>query len=136
MNSTRRLIVFEAKPCWQPELQRRFLNKGVDVGACRSIRDLNKRLSSEAVNAVVLDLAADLTGSLRWLLQRGGSCRQVPVIVVASAEQASLEWHLRELGATVFVDTSIGGARMAAVCRKLWQRENHSLPGPHTPQSN
>ncbi len=116
----RRLIIFEAEPYWQPELQRRFLSENVEIGACRSIGDLKARVIAAPFDGVVLDLAADAGGSLRWLSwldERGG---KLPTIVVAAAEHADWEWSVREAGATAFVNEFIGGHQMAAVCRKIW----------------
>lgn len=120
MNTLRRLLVFEARPCWQPELQRRLLEEGVEVGACRSIRDLGERLVRDAVDGVILDLAGDVIGALRWLARRDDDAVQPPVLVVAASNLSCLEWRVRELGATAFVEDQISAARVAAVCRKLW----------------
>ena len=116
----RRLIIFEAEPYWQPELQRRFLPESVEVGACRTVGDLEARVNVAPFDGVVLDLAADVGGSLRWLSRLGERGDPLPTVVVAAAEHAAWEWHIRELGATAFVDEFIGGHRMAAVCRKMW----------------
>ncbi len=116
----RRLIIFEAEPYWQPELQRRFLRESVEVAACRSIGDLEIRVSTGPFDGVVLDLAADVSGSLHWLSRLGDRGGTVSVIVVAAADHAEWEWPIRELGATAFVDEFTGGSRMAAVCRKVW----------------
>lgn len=117
-------MVFEARPYWQPELQRRFVDENVEVSGCRSLRDLDKRLRRERTDVVVLDLAADVGGSLRWLARHDERYGPVPVIVVAGDEQLSLEWSVREQGATAFVSEFIGGRRMAAVCRKAWNRSS------------
>jgi hypothetical protein len=117
-----RIIVLETAPYWAPELERQFLSESVAIRACRSIRDLEALVRQEPIATILLDLAADVGGCLRWLGRRQQQSPGPPVTVVASAEHARLEWSVRELGAVVFVSEFTGGRRMAAVCRKQWGR--------------
>jgi hypothetical protein len=121
VSDTRRVIVFESVPYWGPELERQFLSEPVAVRACRSLRDLDALVGQEPLAGVLLDLAADVGGCLRWLGRRQQQSPSLPVTVVAPAEHLRLEWYVRELGALAFVSEFIGGRRMAAVCRKQWR---------------
>ena len=122
MSDTQRVIVFETAPYWAPELERQFLSEPVAVRACRSIRDLEALVRQEPAAGVLLDLAADAGGCLRWLGRREQQSPGPPATVVASADHSRLEWYVRELGAVAFVSEFIGGRRMAAVFRKQWER--------------
>lgn len=56
---------------------------------------------------------------LRWLAQLDAERRMVPVLVMAGAPLAPLEWSVRELGVVAWCDESVVGRRVAALCRKL-----------------
>jgi len=99
-------------------LQRQFLDEDVRVGACRSVQDLDRRLGEQVFDVCVIDLSADVTGRLRWLSDRSGRVANLTVIAIAEEAQQLLEWHVRELGATAFVDEYVSGTRLAAMCRK------------------
>ncbi len=117
---TRHVIVFESQPSWEPELQRQFLDDNVRVGACRSVKDLDQRLAHQAYDVCVIDLSADLAGLLRWLGDQQDHGARVATLAIATEEQQSLEWHVRELGATAFATEYVTGNQLAAMCRKQW----------------
>ncbi|MCA9026651.1 MAG: hypothetical protein KDA86_15700 [Planctomycetaceae bacterium] len=119
---TRHVIVFESQPFWAPELQRQFLDDDVHVRTCRSINDLQQRLAKQTYDVCIIDLSADLPGVLRWLgdWQIRGS--HTAILVIAAEEQKSLEWHVRELGASSFATEYVTGIQVAGMCRKQWNK--------------
>jgi hypothetical protein len=70
---------------------------------------------------VVLDLATAAEESLALIAQSGHSKFELPKIVLASGEQAELEWVIRDLGAVAFLAEPVSGDDLAALCRKQWQ---------------
>ncbi len=112
--------MFESQPYWEPELQRQFGGEDVQVGACRSTKDLDLRLSEVTFDVCVIDLIADGNGVLRWLGERLHRSPTIAVIVIAGEAQQSLEWHVRELGAAAFAAGDVTGKQLAAMCRKQW----------------
>lgn len=112
------MVVFERQPFFAPELQRQFLGEDVAVRACRMAPDVD---AGEADVAVV-HLDAAPRDVLQWLARRRVIGRDVPTIVVASEAMAEMEWPVRELGATSFVDEFVGGAHLARLCRKSLRR--------------
>ncbi len=113
-------FVFERQPRWAPELERQFIAEDVRVVACRSLRDLTERSQGVSRGVMVLDLAAETIGCLRFLGLRAADPAAVPTFVVGGGPTAHLEWVVRELGATLFFATIIPGHALAALCRRQW----------------
>ena len=68
---------------------------------------------------MVIDL--DSVADEGWRLLEGLAQipRQVFPVVIGSSEIDDLEWLARELGAVDFVENTIGGDALAAICRRL-----------------
>jgi hypothetical protein len=97
-------------------LQRQFLDEPVRVRACRACSEL----SSQASDAIVIDLPDNAAGCLQWLAARVGRPLATPAIVICRPESADLEWPLRDAGVhDVFVGDP-DGKRLARSCRQRW----------------
>jgi DNA-binding NtrC family response regulator len=124
--STPTAIVFEKAPRWAPELQRQFLDEEVRVIACRSVRDVVERAARVARGVILLDATAATAECLQFLREELSDPEALAVVIVGSKAVARLEWSFRELGAAAFFSKRIPGHEMAALCRRLWGRQNAS----------
>jgi hypothetical protein len=113
------VVVFEKRPRWAPELEREFADEEVRVVACRSIDDVAERSAGVERGAIVLDLAAEAAGCLRFLVRHHNDPR-LPVFVAGSDQSAEWEWPVRELGAAVFFSGRLRAFEMAGLCRRQW----------------
>jgi DNA-binding NtrC family response regulator len=118
----RAVVVFEKRPRWTPELERRFAGDNVRVRACRSTADIDVLLDAETATATVLvfDLASAAIECLHYLGRTFDRRRSVPVIVIGAGENAELEWLTREAGAIEFLPEHLGGRDLARICRRQW----------------
>ena len=138
--STPTAIVFEKAPRWAPELQRQFLDEEVRVIACRSLRDVIERAARVGRGVILLDASAAAADCLQFLREELSDPEALAVVIVANKAIAPLEWSFRELRAAAFFSRKIPGHEMAALCRRLWGRQNglraerlttsHSHQGP------
>ncbi len=85
---------------------------------CRSISDLHELVRCTPVAVVVADLGAAPAELLLWLGSLIRERLEPHVIVVAPGELISLEWTLRELGASCVVDEFVGGKPLALLCER------------------
>ena len=122
--NTPSVIVFERQPRWAPELQRQFLNDSARVIACRSVKDVEERLTGVLRGVVLLDASAAATDCLEFLKREMSDPTALPVVIVSSTKLARLEWSFRELGAAAFFPRKIPGHEMASLCRRLWSSES------------
>ncbi len=111
------VVVLEPTARWTSHL-RRHLADEVDVSRCAAVHDLDGRLVDRRGRLVVLDLAVDPAGCLRWLAQRR-VVEGLSVIVLTQPVTARLEWLARELGATTCLDEGVAAERMVRLCRRL-----------------
>ena len=114
----RSLIVFERKPRWFPELQRRFSDSGFPLVVCSAVNDVEQALrSGEGVVMLVMDGAED---RCLEVLRR---CSRLPTpprtIVMGTRHSTSLEWPVRELGVQAFVTERIVTSELVDLCRRL-----------------
>ena len=112
------LLIFERRPRWVPELERQFLGQDVRVRGCRSVKDVLKHCTPLANCVVILDLAAQPEDCLKTLERLMARSPSPTILVVASAMDRELEWPVRELGATAFLEEPIPGDEMAEWCRR------------------
>src|SRR5262245_32646352 len=113
------LIVFEKTPRWESELKRRIPSTTLLVRPCRSAADVLDLCRQMPGSVVVIDFAAGAAEGLRLLEALvARRMRALPVVIASTALQA-LEWPARELGAAGFVGETIGGAALAALCRRI-----------------
>jgi hypothetical protein len=110
------IIVFEKRPCREPELKRQFAGRNLNVRPCRSAADVRLLMDRMPGSVLVLDLAAGPDECLR-LVGHAAQVRQA--VVVGPPEFAELEWPLRELGAAAYVLPTIPGRRLAELCARL-----------------
>ena len=112
------LVIYERRPRWVPELQRQFLGQDIRVRAASTLRDWEQLLlqSPQAVGLIELDAAPSqcLECLSRLMTRHPGPT----VIVITSAELRELEWPIRELGATLFLEEPLSGEEMAHHCRR------------------
>jgi DNA-binding response OmpR family regulator len=115
------LLVFERRPRWVPELERQFQGQDVRVRGCRSVKDVLDRHAASPQGLVILDLEADVEGCLVGLSRLMVRSPSPTILVVASASSRDLEWTVRELGATAFLEEPIPGDDMAEWCRRQFR---------------
>jgi DNA-binding NtrC family response regulator len=114
-------LIFERRPRWVPELERQFQGQNVRVRGCRSVKDLFQRFRSSPKCLVVLDLEADLKGCLTALAQLMARSPTPTILVVGSGKYRNLEWAVRELGATAFLEEPLPGDQMAEWCLRQFR---------------
>jgi hypothetical protein len=110
------VAVFEKRPFWGPELQRRLATRRVLVRECRTTGDLIPATSGYGAAVILLDVTSAPTDCLTWLGWQFREPQRRPVIAAAASELVELEWTLREVGAIAFVDESTPGCDIARLC--------------------
>lgn len=88
------------------------------VRGCRLVREL----AGEECEAVVIVWDGDdpaVPAMIRQLRSGGSS---TPVIVILPARLFAVEWALLDLGATIVLEDTCGGERLAAVVRHATRR--------------
>jgi DNA-binding NtrC family response regulator len=115
------LLIFERRPRWVPELERQFLGQDVRVRGCRSLKDVLEHCNASANCVVILDLEAAPEEVLKTLARLMARSPSRTILIVASAAFRELEWPLRELGATAFLEEPIPGDEMAECCRRQFR---------------
>ena len=116
----RAVVVFEKRPRWTPELERRFVGENVRVRACRATADIEELLDAETATVLVFDLASVAIECLHYLGRTFDRRRSVPVVVIGAGENAELEWLTREAGAIEFLPEHLGGKDLARICCRQW----------------
>jgi DNA-binding NarL/FixJ family response regulator len=109
----------EKAPRWESELKRRLAGREMLVRPCRSPSDVIALCRQSPGSAVVIDFTGGADDGLRLLEALDRQARNISAIVIAARDQADLEWPARELGAAAFVNETIGGAALAALCRRM-----------------
>jgi DNA-binding NtrC family response regulator len=123
------LLIFERRPRWVPELERQFFGQDVRVRGCRSLKDVLERLASPADCVVVLDLEAAPAECLQTLGRLMTRSPSPTILVLASEAYRELEWPIRELGATAFLEEPVPGDEMAEWCRRQFRRGQAPFAG-------
>jgi DNA-binding NtrC family response regulator len=118
------LLIFERRPRWVPEMERQFLGQNVRVRGCRSVKDLLDRFHSSPKCLAILDLEADPEGCLNSLARLMAHSPLPTILVVASERYRDLEWPVRELGATAFLEEPLTGDKMAEWCLRQFRVSN------------
>jgi hypothetical protein len=113
------VVVFEKSPYWGPELKRQFAECNSRVRECRSLSDLQPSAAELSPSLMLIVLDAAPAECLAWIGRQLRLSIRTPVIVVASAEFAELEWPLREAGIIGFVHDEIPGHRLAQFCLRV-----------------
>ena len=128
------VLVFEKTPRWESELKRRMSSTQLLVRPCRSAADVLHLCRQMPGSVVVVDFAAGAAEGLRLLEAIDSRRLRSLAVVVASTALQELEWPAREMGAVGFVADTIGGAALAALCRRLltaaWPALSPAGPGP------
>jgi DNA-binding response OmpR family regulator len=113
------VIIFEKSPRWESEIKRRIGGHGLLVRPCRSGADVVSLCRQTPGSVVLIDLASGETEGWRLLAELAERQLRILPVAIASREIEELEWMARELGAVDFVLETIGGAALAALCRRL-----------------
>jgi DNA-binding NtrC family response regulator len=113
------LFVLENAPRWESELKRRFAGGQWLVRPIRSTSDAVQFSRQSPGSVVVIDFSAGAAEGLRLLESLGRQSPGSLPVVIASREQAELEWPARELGAVDFVSDTIGGDALAVFCQRM-----------------
>ena len=116
----RNVIVVEQRPRWTPELRRQFVGRNVRVRQRIRIVDLKQVNITDDFCVLVLDFDAAPADCLQFLGREACSLRRVTTIVIGSADAASLEWTIRDLGALAFLARAPRGDELARLCRRQW----------------
>ena len=119
LNSVRTIAVFESRSRWEPELQRQFQNESVRVRGCRTWNELSLLVVPPIADVVVLELPEDLANCLQWLSKLVATHQAPPIVVLASAEFADVEWTLRDAGVRDVLMGDFSVERLAQICRRL-----------------
>lgn len=117
-NSVRTIVVFEARPRWEPELQRQFQDESVRVRGCRTWSELSSFAFPQNADVFVIELPEDLTECLQWLSKIVVPPRSPSAIVLCSTEAADLEWTLRDVGVREVLIGDLSGEELARTCRR------------------
>ena len=135
-SSSRTIVVFEARPRWEPELQRQFTDEPVRVRGCRTWADLSAiafappttesanrvAVRTVAADAIVIEVPEDAAACLQWAGNLAARTHLPPVIVLCQPETAELEWPLRDAGVEEVFVGELSGEQLARCCRRLWDR--------------
>jgi ActR/RegA family two-component response regulator len=103
----------------ESELKRRLSAPHLRVRPCRSTADVLNLCRQMPGSVVVVDFAAGPAEGLRLLEALDRLRTQIAPIIIAPRALAELEWPTRELGAADFVADTLGGAALAALCRRF-----------------
>ena len=101
-NTLRTIVIFEARPRWEPELQRQFLGEPVRVRGCRTWSELSSLAflltavdpanpnpaRSSVPDAIVIELPDDATAYLQWLASVTTRARVPSLIVLCEIGRA------------------------------------------------
>jgi hypothetical protein len=93
-----------------------------------ALADLPGPLVNGARTVAVVELEMAPGDCLRWLAARLGGTAGPAAIVVGSRQTAELEPLVRELGAAEFVLETVGGERLAQICRRQFQHQSGWAP--------
>lgn len=127
-NLEQRIVVFESRPRWEPELQRQFQGEPIRVSGCRTWSELSSMVfpnsplatkTARLANLVVIDLPNEAADGLQWLSRISSPMRTSAVVVLCSVEAADLEWSLRDAGVEQVFVGELTSDRLARSCRGL-----------------
>lgn len=118
-----KIVVFEKKPRWTPELKRQFQSTGIHVRGVVGLTEtmLQQPQADDALLVIVLEDAEE--HCLQFLGRLAITTAAPPAIVVAGPETMNMEWTIRELGAADVVNDGVTGEEMAALCRHIGLRD-------------
>lgn len=114
------ILVFESRPYWLPELQRRFAGGDQRVRGCSTTRDL--LADADQAGLIVLVLDQQEAGCLEVLGKLAIARKSPPIVCLASEQIADLRWPAFELGATAFLDRLTPSDEFLRLCRRLIAR--------------
>lgn len=112
------IIVFEKRPRWTPELQRRFHSDAVNIRGCDSVLAAPDLAAGEGVACVLLSLENAEGDCLQLVARIASRQPEVSLIALGEEQDGGLEWSFRELGATEFLTGIYTAADVARICRR------------------
>lgn len=121
------ILVIEPAPDWQPELQRRFPQCQVTAASDADLPALDELLTQGELQLLVADLSVLAGNAHRLSVLVETICGRADVLVILPVDDVTLEWELRDWGATSVVQ---GGDRNAVLCacRQLLRRRRMMRP--------
>jgi hypothetical protein len=122
----RSIVVFEHRPWWVPELQRRLADEPVRVTGTPSEGDFERLLPGADVAVLVLEGAS--AACLQILGRWHEHAASPSFIVIGNPSHRELEWAVRELGAATVLDDTVTGEALAAVCQRHINRRGRDAP--------
>lgn len=114
---TGRIVVFEDRPYWLPELQRRFDGTAIAVRGCSKAVDMIA--AEERGTVIVLVLERRETLCLEILGRLVLRTEKPRVVCLSSEANADLEWPARELGASAFLPAHSTSDDVVRLCQRL-----------------
>lgn len=118
--ATGSVIVCETAPRWVPELQRQLARDRIPVRLRAGASDVLAQLGTPGPRVLVINFQNQEAAALQLLDRIGrAGLDYVPCIAVAPAQDLSLEWTVRELGADLFYEEPTRPDQLANLIRKL-----------------
>lgn len=118
------VFIYEKRPRWTPGLQHLFSEGEVRV---RGVGKLSRELlnSDDGGHRVLLLVLADAEAAcLQFLGTVSASLMTMPVIVIGDSSTMELEWAVRDLGASHFVNELTPLHDVARICRRFADSSN------------
>lgn len=118
--NTYRVIVFEKRHRWLPELRRQWQGQPIEVHGCRTVEDMDLTSRGEGRSPlVVLDFDSDPVSCLLFLGRHARNRFECSTLILVSSETTELQWALRELGVDSVLDSRKDGMEVARSCWQL-----------------
>lgn len=128
-DARRTIVVIEARPRWEPELQRQFIDQPVRVRGCRSWSQVAAACVSDKtatyvrqpeVDLFVADLARQESSIWEWLREFASQPERPSTIAICSEQWSEAEWALRDAGIRDVLIGNCSGEQLAHCCRRMW----------------
>lgn len=125
----RTIVVMEARPRWEPELQRQFIDQPVRVRGCRTWSQVVSACVSDKtaissrqpeVDLLVADLISQESSVWEWLREFASQPKRPIAIAICSEQWSEAEWTLRDAGIRDVLVGDCSGDQLAHCCRRMW----------------
>lgn len=121
-HSAARLIVCERTGRWAVALRRELGDAGIRVWETRTLANCREELAASPASFVVLELAGDAPGVIRFLSRQSQELPSARLAVVADISRTGWELFVREAGAVHFLTSPRHAGLLARLaCRHLAQ---------------
>lgn len=125
------VVIYEKSRRWEAILKRYFTGTQVQIRPCRVTSQVLDVLDQMRGSVLVIDMSVGAAAGLRLVAQTFSRHPRSPIVTVASAALADLEWPAREFGVTAFLTEPIVDADLGRLCASQLEvlisiRTNHS----------